>query len=44
MTITLDEMFSGHDRPENISSRVKVMPGEHLIQGNGHLRRTSHPG
>jgi hypothetical protein len=28
---------------ESISSRVMVMLGEHLIQGNGHARRTSHP-
>jgi hypothetical protein len=44
MTTTLDEMFSGVDHLENISSRVMVNPGEHLIQGNGHARRTSHPG
>jgi hypothetical protein len=26
-------------RCENISSRVMVMPREHLIQGNGYARR-----
>jgi hypothetical protein len=47
MTINLDEMFSRHDHSpvwDDLSSRVMGMPGEHLIPGNGHARRTSQPG